>query len=44
MSTITRGSARAALPAAGRGDAIFGAVAVLIAILALVAKMAGLFG
>jgi hypothetical protein len=27
-----------------RGDAIFGAVAVLIALLALIAKLAGIFG
>ena len=46
MSTITResGPAPIALPQVGRGDAIFAAVAVLIGLLALVAKMAGIFG
>jgi hypothetical protein len=46
MSTITREAAHVALPtrAGDRGDALFGAAAVLIALLALVAKLSGLFG
>ncbi len=43
MSTITRESLHIALPQAGRGETIFGAVAVLVAILALIAKLSGLF-
>ena len=47
MSTITRESGSthtaATLPKAGRGDAIFGAVAVVISVLALIAKFAGIF-
>ncbi len=47
MSTITRetGSVRAPapLPNAGRGDVIFGAAAVGISVLALIAKFAGIF-
>ncbi len=46
MSTITRDStaAPAALPQVGRGDAVFATFAVLIAILALTAKLTGIFG
>jgi hypothetical protein len=46
MSTITRESGRApiALPQAGRGDALFGALAILIGLVALAVKFAGVFG
>jgi len=48
MSTVTRepGAARTApaLPSMARGDAIFGTVAVVIGLLALVAKLCGIFG
>jgi hypothetical protein len=46
MSTITRESTQApvALPQAGRGDALFGATAVLVGLCALVVKFSGLFG
>ena len=43
MSTITRESLRIALPQAGRGETIFGAIAVLVAVLALIAELTGLF-
>ncbi len=46
MSTITRDASQApvALPQAGRGDALFGAMAVLVGLCAVVAKVSGLFG
>ena len=44
MSTVTRASPQApALPKVARGDAVFGTVAVLIAMLALIAKCTGVF-
>jgi hypothetical protein len=50
MSTLTRepGAARSApaaraLPSMARGDAIFGAVAVVIGLLALIAKLCEIF-
>ncbi len=43
MSTVTREKTPVALPQSGRGDLVFGIVAVLIGLLALVAKLAGLF-
>jgi hypothetical protein len=43
MATIPRESVSAALPQGGRGDLIFGVVAVVIGFLAIIAKVAGLF-
>jgi len=43
MSTVTREKVRVALPQGGRGDFVFGVIAVLIGVLALVAKLSGLF-
>ena len=43
MSTITRESLHVALPEAGRGETIFGLVALLVAVLAIIAKVSGLF-
>jgi len=43
MSTVTPEQVRVALPQGGRGDLVFGIVAVLIGLLALIAKLAGLF-
>lgn len=45
MSTITReNQAPVALPQAGRADAVFGATAVLVGLIALVTKFSGLIG
>jgi hypothetical protein len=44
MSTITREQAPVALPQAGRGDALFGAIAILIGLIALVVKFSGALG
>lgn len=44
MSTVTHDSVHAALPRAGRGETIFGVVAVVVVVLVLIAKLAGLFG
>jgi hypothetical protein len=46
MSTIAKESGRApvALPSVGRGESLFGLVAVVIGVLALVARFSGLFG
>jgi hypothetical protein len=45
MSTLTREPRSApALPNMARGDAIFGAVSVLAALLALLAKVSGIVG
>jgi hypothetical protein len=45
MSTITRESTRTpvALPSVGRGETLFGLLAVIVGVLALVAKFSGLF-
>jgi hypothetical protein len=45
MSTVTRESTRTpvALPSAGRGETLFGLLAVTVGLLALVAKFSGLF-
>jgi hypothetical protein len=43
MSTITRESSHIPLPEAGRGETIFGIVAVVVAVLAIIAKLSGLF-
>ncbi len=44
MSTATRDSTRAPLPQVGRGEGIFGMVAVVVSILALIVKLSGIFG
>jgi hypothetical protein len=46
MSTITRDQAQppVALPAVGRGETLFGVLAIATGVLALVAKFSGLFG
>jgi hypothetical protein len=46
MSTITREQAQApvALPSVGRGETLFGALAIGVGMLAFVAKFSGLFG
>ena len=46
MSTITRESGRtqAALPPVGRGESLFGLLAVVLGLLALAARFSGLFG
>jgi hypothetical protein len=42
MSTVTRERAQAPLPQTGRGDVMLAAVALLVCLLALVLKLAGI--
>ena len=46
MSTVTRESTRTpvALPSIGRGESLFGLLAVAVGLLSLAAKVSGLFG
>lgn len=46
MATITRESAQApvALPSVGRGETYFGLLAIVVGLLALLARFSGLFG
>jgi hypothetical protein len=44
MATIPRETISPALPRAGRGDLLLGAAAVLLALLAIIAKVTGFFG
>jgi hypothetical protein len=43
MATIPRETITAALPQTGRGDLIFGVLAVVVGLLAILAKLTGLF-
>jgi LPXTG-motif cell wall-anchored protein len=42
VSTVTRESVRTALPQTGRGDAIFAWLALVVSVLAAVAKISGI--
>ncbi len=43
MSTITRDTAQAPLPHTGRGETLFGLLALVVGFLAVLAKVLGLF-
>jgi hypothetical protein len=43
MSTVTRESTPTALPSVGRGETLFGLLAIVVGLLSLLAKFSGLF-